>query len=258
MIASGSALVLGITYVIGGLIVNLNLARRGIVEFQILKVKYLVVGLIFLLHMLGAFVMAAIPAFFLLLLENNVFVLQGVNILSMIAAGSLIVIWAKLPMDTTSRFSTWEYWFVASLIGAVFPTLILMRHIFAPKFDVYSIVLIAQAIMTAALTFLSQVYHYSIFYYGHARRGLRTLDPIGIGAPIPVQFGCEESKIKLLKNMGIPVKKSNITERLMLIDETDKHYIVSYLDEENEDEKTLKITKDMVKAILYKPDQNVM
>jgi len=47
-IATVSALVVGITYIIGGLIVNLNLTRRGLVEYQILKVKYLVVGIIFL------------------------------------------------------------------------------------------------------------------------------------------------------------------------------------------------------------------
>ena len=42
-IATGGAALLGLIYIIGGLIVNLNLTRRGIVEYQILKVKYLAV-----------------------------------------------------------------------------------------------------------------------------------------------------------------------------------------------------------------------
>ena len=51
-ILSGSALVLGFMYLVGGLIVNLNLARRGIIEYQILKVNYLVVGLISLVSLI--------------------------------------------------------------------------------------------------------------------------------------------------------------------------------------------------------------
>jgi hypothetical protein len=39
-IVAASAVMLGFTYIVGGLIVNLNLARRGVVEYQILKVKY--------------------------------------------------------------------------------------------------------------------------------------------------------------------------------------------------------------------------
>ena len=55
-LATGGAVVLGIIYIIGGLIVNLNLTRRGIVEYQILKVKYLAVGMIFMFQFFGVIV----------------------------------------------------------------------------------------------------------------------------------------------------------------------------------------------------------
>ncbi|MCL4271842.1 MAG: hypothetical protein KJZ72_19950, partial [Anaerolineales bacterium] len=82
-IATASAVLLGVTYIIGGLIVNLNLARRGVTEFEILKTKYLVVGLVFLLHSIGVFLLAALPAFFLLLLANHLIALQLINLVSM-------------------------------------------------------------------------------------------------------------------------------------------------------------------------------
>ena len=64
-VATGSVVIIGITYIIGGLIVNLNLARRGLVEYQVLKVKYLVVGIIFLLQLTGVLMFTCIPAFLL-------------------------------------------------------------------------------------------------------------------------------------------------------------------------------------------------
>jgi hypothetical protein len=64
-IATGGAALLGITYVVGGLIVNLNLARRGLVEYQILKVKYLPVGFIFLFQFMGVVLFTGVFAFLL-------------------------------------------------------------------------------------------------------------------------------------------------------------------------------------------------
>jgi len=102
-IATGSAVVLGLTYIVGGLIVNLSLARRGVVEFEILKTKYLVVGIVFLLHVVGVFTFAALPAFALLLPSlASELLTQAINLISMLAAGSLLVIWARYPSNTKS------------------------------------------------------------------------------------------------------------------------------------------------------------
>ena len=253
---SGSALVLGFTYIIGGLIVNLNLTRRGITEYQILKVKYLVVGLIFLLQSIGVFAFAAIPAFFLLAVADNRLAVQLLNIISMLAASSLIVIWAKVPKDTTSILSQWRFWFLISAVGAVFPMMILIRQVLVPMSDVYSVVLTVQGLMSGVLEFMAQIYHYSIFHYGRPKpRG--ALDPIGIGIPTPVQLACDKDETALLESLGVPITQSGVTDDVLLIDETDTQYIIGLKKVQGQKpigEKTLKISKEMVKAILYKPD----
>jgi len=253
---SGSALVLGLTYIIGGLIVNLNLARRGVTEYQILKVKYLVVGLLFLLQSVGIFVFAAIPAFFLLALANNNLIAQLLNIISMLAASGLIVIWARVPKDTTSILGRWWFWFFMSVIGAVFPVMILIRQILAPMLDVYSVIVTVQALMSGVLVFLAQIYHYSIFYYGRSK-SFGALDPIGVGIPIPVRLACDKEGLALLESLGVPIAKPGATGDVLLIDETDKQYIIGLKKTQGQKqmgEETLKISKEMVKAILYKPD----
>lgn len=254
---SGGALIAGATYIIGGLIVNLNLTRRGITEYQILKVNYLVVGVIFLLQSLAIFVFAAIPAFFLLLIEDRVHLgAQLLNILTILAASSLILIWAKVPPDTPSILGQWRFWFFVSALGAIFPMMILIRHLLVPTFDLYSVVLITQALMSGVLIFLAQIYHYSAFYYGRPKPE-GALDPIGIGIPTRVQLACSREEAVLLENLGIPMQPSGITGDVLLIDETDKQYILGLRQSPDQDpleKKTFKISKEMVKAILYKPD----
>lgn len=254
-IISGSALILGVMYLIGGLIVNLSLTRRGITEYQILKVKYLVVGLIFLLQSVGIFVLASIPAFFLLTLSGHRLIVQLLNLLSMSASIVLLRVWAKLPRDTTSILSQWRFWFVASTIGSLFSMMILMRQLLVPRFDIYAVLLSVQALMSGVLVFIAQIYHYSAFYYGRAKpKG--ALDPIGIGIPTAVRLACDKDAVDLLRGLGVPIDATGITEEVLLIDETDKQYIIGLKRAPKEpaaEERTLKISKEMIKAILYKP-----
>lgn len=252
-VATGGAVLLGLTYVVGGLIVNLNLTRRGVIEFEILKTKYLVVGLVFLLHTIGVFTFAILPGMAILWLTTNSIVLQVVNLVSMLSASSLLVIWARYPSNTKSKLGEWWFWFVASSIGAIFPMLVLMRQLFVPNFDTFGVIVTFQAVLTGALTFLAQAYHYSAFYYGRMH-GLGALDPIGVGIPTRVQFACDEKTGALLKGLGVAVNAVGITGDLFLVDETSQHYIVSFQREADASENTLKVEKGSVKAILFKPD----
>lgn len=253
-IATGSALFVGVTYIIGGLIVNLNLARRGLVEYQILKVKYLVVGIIFLLQSVGVFTFAAIPAFALAITRiNSIYILEIINIASMLFSITLLLTWARLSIDSKSKLITWNYWFLASSVGAIFPVMVLFRHIFFPLTDFVRIVILSQAVLTAVLTVMAQIYHYSAFYYGR-KHGLGALDPIGVGIPTRVQIAFDEKEIRILENMGLSVQKNNITDDIHLIDETDQYYIIGFRQKDEVHEKTLKVIKSSVKAILYRPD----
>lgn len=53
--------------------------------------------------------------------------------------------------------------------------------------------------------------------------------------------------------LGVPVDKGGVTGTLYLLDETDNDYIVAFKNEKGV-EKSVKIGKGMVKAILYKPE----
>jgi hypothetical protein len=255
VLITSSAIFLGFTYVIGGLIVNLNLSRRGVVEFQILKVKYLVVGLVFLLHSIGVFAFATLPAFGLLYFSNHIILMQFINLFSMLSAISLILIWARMASGSQSFFATWAYWFIASAIGASFPMLVFIRQLLAPSIEITWIIISAQAALTAALTFLAQIYHYSAFYYGKPS-SLGTLDPIGIGVPSRVRFACKPEISSLLKNLGLEIGDDNISQELFLIDETDKHYIFGFerLPGKNGNARTIKVNKEIIQAILFVPD----
>ena len=240
---------------IGGLIVNLNLTRRGVVEFQILKVKYLVVGLVFLLHSIGVFAFATLPAFGLLYFSNHIILMQFINLFSMLSAISLILIWARMASGSRSLLTTWTYWFIASAIGASFPMLVFIRLLLAPDIGITWIILAAQAALTAALTFLAQIYHYSAFYYGKPS-SLGALDPIGVGIPSRVRFACKPEISSLLKNLGLEIGEDHISQELFLIDETDKHYIFGFerLPDQDGNDRTIKVNKEIIQAIMFVPD----
>src|SRR5215510_2251425 len=127
-IATGGAAILGATYILGGLIVNLNLTRRGLVEYQILKVKYLAVGFIFLFQFTGVALFASIWAVLLMSLANNILLAQGLNLLSLLGALGLFLVWSRYPPNTKSFVGTWEFWFVLSVVALLFPLLVLLHQ----------------------------------------------------------------------------------------------------------------------------------
>jgi hypothetical protein len=252
IVTSGAA-ALGITYIVGGLIVNLNLTRRGLVEYQILKVKYLVVGIVFLLQSIGTFVFAALPAFGLLLWAGNIYFLQFINILSMLAAVSMLFIWSRYAASVKSFVIGWKFWFIASAIGGIFPMLVLLRQVISPNTEWMWLILSLQAAMTAVLNFMAQLYHYSAFYYGRPRPN-RVLDPIGVGIPTLVSLACDEKISADLRALELPMEK-NILREVFLVDETDQHYIIALeeLPGTSGDLTTYKIDKSFIRAILHKP-----
>jgi hypothetical protein len=263
-IATSGAILLAVTYIVGGLIVNLNLTRRGLVEYQVLKVKYLVVGIVFLFQSVGVFVFAGLPAFALLVLSvsvevGNLWWFQVVNVISMLAAILLLAVWSRYSANAKSFVIQWPFWFAASAIGAIFPMLVLLRQWLlwdraAFWNDAFWVLVSAEALMTATLTFMAQIYHYAAFYYGRPRSN-HVLDPIGVGLPTRVDLICDGTIAADLLELGLPLHK-NIIRDVYLIDETDQHYIIALeqipgVESKNE---TCKIGKPFVRAILHKPE----
>jgi len=255
-IATGGAVLLGVTYVIGGLIVNLNLARRGVVEFQILKVKYFVTGLVFIFQSIGIIILSLVISVVVAVTEIPATWLQAINIVSMLMAISLFVAWARLTPTSKSIFASWRYWLFASTIGLTFPATIVVRQLLAQRPpDIFDLVFIIQAALTGIVSVLGQVYHYSVFYYGLSS-GLGGIDPIGAGIPSRVRISATKENAGLIKSLGVSFNKSNVTEDLYLIDETDRYYILAFEAVPNQKKEmgTLKIDKSLIKAILYLPD----
>jgi len=88
-----AGLALGATYVIGGLIVNLHLSRYGVTQYQILRVKYFVVGLTYFTNFIAILFLAAIPALFVV--ASNLLLQQIFLIASLLASVGLLWLWGK-------------------------------------------------------------------------------------------------------------------------------------------------------------------
>lgn len=257
-IATGGAVLLGITYVVGGLIVNLNLTRRGVVEYQILKVKFLVVGIIFLLHFSAVMIFAFVPVVMLAALAIdpavNVLFIRTLSLPSILGALGLLYIWSRYPPDTRASVGRWPFWFLLSSLATVFPLYVLFHQGFVPSRSLDWVTNTVLAAISGLLTLMAAIYHYSAFYYGRPA-GFGARDPIGMGIPTRVDIVCDPSVSADLVQLGLPLQK-NILRDLYLIDETNDQYILSQERVPGGDgnNHTYKINKSLVKAILHKPD----
>lgn len=254
-VATGSVVILSITYIIGGLIVNLNLARRGLVEYQVLKVKYLAVGIIFLLLCTGVLMFTSIPAFFLLPLSDDIFLVQGLNLISVLASLGLLHIWSIYPSNTKSFYTGWRFWFILSVPATLFPILVFLHQLLTLGRSLDWIINSALAVAAGALALMAQIYHYSAFYYGQPAIGFYTGDPVGMGIPTAVNLVIDEKISPSLSELGLNIRK-NIIHGVYLIDETNQHYIISeeQVPGGGGKNKTYKIDKSLVRVILHTPD----
>ena len=257
-IATGGAALLGLTYIIGGLIVNLNLTRRGVVEYQILKVKFLAVGLIFLLQFSGVLLFTAVPVVLLASLSGDpaatLRIVQALSIPSILAALVLLYVWSRNPPNTQSSVGRWPFWFTLSTAASLYPLFVLLHQIILPLWNLEWTFHSLLAILSGLLTLMAAIYHYSAFYYGRPA-GLGALDPIGMGIPTRVDVVCDKTISPDLAELGLPIQK-NIIRDIYLVDETNEQYILSQEQVPGGDGKnhTYKINKNLVRAILHKPD----
>ncbi|HEU4745235.1 MAG TPA: hypothetical protein VFS61_08360 [Anaerolineales bacterium] len=254
-VATGSVVFLGITYILGGLIVNLNLARRGLVEYQVLKVKYLAVGVIFLLQFTGVLMVSSMLAFLLLPQTGDIFIVQGLNLISVLASLALLHVWTLHRSNTLSFLRLWRSRFMLSVSAMVFPALVFLYQVFRSDSSIDWIVNTVLAVAAGALALMAHIYHYATFYYGQPAAGFYTSDPVGMGIPTAVNLLIDETISKAVSEMGLRVRK-DIVHDVYLIDETSQHYIVSEEQVPGRDgkNKTYKIDKSLVKVILHMPE----
>ena len=106
-----------------------------------------------------------------------------------------------------------------------------------------------QAILAILLSFMGSIYYYARHLYGRQNVIFGSVDPIGMGIPIPVQLAGESENISLLAKLGVPLLQPETTDKILLLDETNTHYIVGISNQE--ETRAVEVTKDMVKAIRY-------
>jgi len=257
-IATGGAAILGVIYILGGLIVNLNLTRRGIVEYQVLKIKYLAVGMIFMFQFFGVVLFTLIPIMiflgFLYSRDAAQLISKFASILSILAALTLLLVWSRYPPNTRSVVGRWRFWFAVSVVALLHPLFVLVHQLITPNTDLTWMAASLLAALIGTLSILAMVYHYSSFYYGRPSFS-GALDPIGIGIPTRVNLLCDKSLSPALREMGLTIQK-NIVQDVYLIDETNDQYIISeeQVPSGTGHNRSYKISKNLVKVILHTPD----
>jgi hypothetical protein len=244
-IASIAGLILGATYIIGGLIISLHLSRYGVSDYQIVRVKYLVVGLTYLANAVAILALTALPSFLAIALEQ--FYQQSLLVVSLGASLGLLWLWSRPA--TAGMNHQWKLWVALGTFATCFPLMVIIRQMIAPEITFYTGFLIAEGVLAGILSALGQVYYYARYLYANDQTFLGAADPIGSGTPISIQLAGDEANITHLAHLGVSTVRPGLTEKLLLLDETESHYIIGI----TRDKKTraIKVTKDVVKAILY-------
>jgi hypothetical protein len=256
LVTSVAALILGLAYVIGGLIVNIHLSAYGVTEYQILRIKYLVVGLVYLVNFIILFIAAGMICIVLMSI-NIVGGMAGDRVygyfyilftVSFISALALLFIWIFDKAITRRKWFILKSWWVyvtLSILALLFPLSLVAIQVglvsaINPLFPV-------MLVLIAFIGTLGQLYFYSRNLYGNPN--LEGFDPIGMGIPVKVQLAGEENTIVLLSQMGITSVSPNMTSDVLLLDETDSHYIVGT--NLSAGTKIYKVDKAIIKGLVY-------
>jgi hypothetical protein len=148
-LVGASALLVGVIYIVGGLIVNLHLANYGVTEYQILRVKYFVVGITFVTNAIAILFLASIPGFLILTLD---FYVQQLFLIASLSASVLLLwVWAK-PVESERRFLfTWRFWILAGSVASVYPLSVAIRMMIVPQMTFESGLMLVAGFLTLAI-----------------------------------------------------------------------------------------------------------
>lgn len=247
-LVGASALIVGAIYVIGGLIVNLHLANYGVTEYQILRVKYFVVGITFVTNAIAILFLAFIPGFLILTLD---FYVQQLFLIASVLA-SLLLLWVWGKPATSGRRSllfTWRFWVLTGAVASIYPISAAIRVVISPQITFETGLMLAAAGLSGVLAFVGQIYVYARHLYARPNSVLGSVDPIGMGIAVTVQLALKEEVMPALRELAIPVQGKLTLGPVKLLDETDTHYIIGV--QADKPIRAMKITKDAVQAILY-------
>lgn len=248
-----------VIYILGGFIVNLYLTQYGIVEYQVVQIKFLAVGLMYLsidlfvnlfsylLALLIGVALSLSPA------NANELLLYGLMYIPSLVAGGWLFFSAA--RKKTSRIKVRDEWRVLFLLGSIanIPNGYLLAHLLLDMNMPYSGKEILNMIVCGALAQVAMLLYYSRWLYGNRKDNFGIL-LLGRGAPTKIEIAGDTAQIGLLKDLGVPIRKRGITEPVYLIDETDTQYIIGI--EKGEHLQPIKVMKKYVTALLYHVEES--
>jgi hypothetical protein len=248
-----------IIYILGGFIVNLYLTQYGIVEYQVLQIKFLAVGLMFLavdlfINLFSYFIALLIGISITTSAEASREILLNLLICipSLIFASQLFFAAIRKRQFNAKRQNEWFYILWAGLLANI-PTGFLLSHLFLEQNIPVQGQTLLNIIVCVALAQAALVLYYARWIYGSSI-GNSGLMLIGRGAPVQIEIAGDADQIGLLKELGVPVRKKGITEPVYLIDETDTQYIIGIQKEDKL--QPIKVMKKFVTAMLYHIEEN--
>jgi hypothetical protein len=171
----------------------------------------------------------------------------GLAVFSLLAAVILILLWATgRKQDRRWHYNLdWVLFATLAAFSLAYPLQILIyqsaTHSTAPE----DVIHVCGATLVGILSFIGQIYFYSRYIYGNSS----SLDTIGMGIPVKVKLAGTEENITLLAHMGLPIQPPDMTAEVLLIDETDSHYILG--NGTGAAMKVYKIDKALIKGIVY-------
>jgi hypothetical protein len=257
------ALCIGGIYLLGGIIVNLYLARYGFSEYQLVRSKYLAAGLVYIFN--------TIVVIGLTVVLNVIFPLSsfwGLQLRSLTSFISLMLLAIlyynqKFHLRTKNFLSRYltkrglstgaAIWWLASLGISIYPVSVALSYDWLKRNvpETYHFKLqIVLAILYGVAGFSLMTLYYGLEMYANTLSiGPNTSRFIGTGIKQRVRFVGKPEDIELIKQLGIPTENPQSTAEVFLIDETDNYYLVVL--HVGQKEKAAKINRDLVKGIAY-------
>jgi len=263
LVTSAGALIIGTGYLVGGLIVNAHLAQFGVTEYQAVRVKYLIVGLMYLFRLLMLALLTLLFVILIIIVEHSLFGQPWLNdtlplIFTMLYLGEPVLSLgtffllskdrhsSKVPQQGEKQHSLKDKFTILTIMSLILPIHVALQPSIINSFPAPSVSLIIITILTI-MALLAQLTFYTRYLYGEPSSTI--YGAIGNGSPKKIRLVTAEKNDAFLSQMGIVNDQPNLTQPVWLIDETDKHYIIGL--NEMITGNVIKIDKDLVKAIVY-------
>jgi hypothetical protein len=256
-IASVAGFFLGIVYAIGLIIVTLHLNRYGIASVNLVQARYLVVGFVYLLLVLGAAMFTSVPALLLVFfvsLNSSTYIVMPLGLLSLVSLLLASVFPTAFGIRVQRKYGAknnqivyWRYWHITLFLSVLMLWLVLARSILLG--DLFS--KIAFVLLLIAILFTGIIYYTIFLYQSPILVGNPILELIGSGQPIKVRISIAKNALSGFRKYGILDSKEEISEPLFLLDETSDEFIV--LTNFEGKERAIKINKSVVTSIIYLP-----